>query len=138
MNKQYLIDSARTICEKFDVRHAGINRAARNLSGGNLQKFVVGREILKQPAVLIVDQPTWGVDALSAVRIREALMTLAKNGSAILIISQDLDELLEISDRLAVLHHGSLGKAQPISDWTIEALGMAMTGSQPTHNRPTD
>lgn len=138
VNKQYLIDSARTICEKFDVRHAGINRAARNLSGGNLQKFVVGREILKQPAVLIVDQPTWGVDALSAVRIREALMTLAKNGSAILIISQDLDELLEISDRLAVLHHGSLGKAQPISDWTIEALGMAMTGSQPAHNRPTD
>ena len=138
VNKQYLIDSARKICEKFDVRHAGINKAARNLSGGNLQKFVVGREILKQPAVLIVDQPTWGVDALSAVRIREALMTLAKNGSAILIISQDLDELLEISDRLAVLHHGSLGKAQPISDWTIEALGMAMTGSQPAHNRPTD
>lgn len=132
VNKRFLIDSAQLICDKFDVRHAGLSKAARNLSGGNLQKFVVGREILKQPAVLIVDQPTWGVDALSAVRIREALMTLAANGSAILVISQDLDELLEISDRLAVLHHGSLGTARPINEWTVEALGLAMTGIHKT------
>lgn len=129
VNKRLLANSAQQICDQFDVRHAGLHKAAKNLSGGNLQKFVVGREILKQPAVLIVDQPTWGVDALSAVRIREALMALAASGSAILVISQDLDELLEISDRLAVLHHGVLGTARSVSEWTVEALGLAMTGS---------
>ncbi len=129
VNKRFLIDTAQLICDKFNVKHAGTSKAARNLSGGNLQKFVVGREIVKQPAVLIVDQPTWGVDALSAVQIREALMALAADGSAILVISQDLDELLEISDRLAVLHHGALGTARPINEWTVEALGLAMTGS---------
>lgn len=130
VNKRFLADVAQRVTEKFSVRHAGLSRSAKNLSGGNLQKFVVGREIIKQPALLVVNQPTWGVDALSAVRIREALMELAGIGSAILVISQDLDELLEISDRLAVLHHGKLGRARPISDWTVEALGLAMTGSE--------
>ena len=128
VNKKFLVEETRQIVDQFDVRHGGINRAAKNLSGGNLQKFVVGREMNKSPAILIVNQPTWGVDALSAVRIREALMELAAGGSAILVISQDLDELLEISDRLAVLHHGVLGEARPIHEWTVEALGLAMTG----------
>jgi len=117
------------ITEAFDVRHAGHNKAVSNLSGGNLQKFVVGREILKNPKLLVVNQPTWGVDVISATRIREALLSLAASGSAILVISQDLDELLEISDRLAVLHHGVLGHAKPVSDWNVEQLGLAMTGS---------
>ncbi len=132
VNKKFLLQQTNQIVEQFDVRHGGINRAAKNLSGGNLQKFVVGREMNKSPAILIVNQPTWGVDALSAVRIREALMELAASGSAIFVISQDLDELLEISDRLAVLHHGVLGDARPIHEWTIEALGLAMTGGTKT------
>lgn len=129
VNRQFLTDETNQIVERFDVRHGGVQRSAKNLSGGNLQKFVVGREINKNPDILVVNQPTWGVDALSAVRIREALMELAAQGSAILVISQDLDELLEISDRLAVLHHGELSKARPIQDWTVETLGLAMTGS---------
>ena len=128
VNKKFLLEETKKIVDQFDVRHGGINRAAKNLSGGNLQKFVVGREMNKSPAILIVNQPTWGVDALSAVKIREALMELATGGSAILVISQDLDELLEISDRLAVLHHGVLGEAKLIHEWTVEALGLAMTG----------
>ncbi|MEM7256384.1 MAG: ABC transporter ATP-binding protein [Pseudomonadota bacterium] len=129
VNKRFLNSETNHIVDRFDVRHGGIQRSAKNLSGGNLQKFVVGREINKNPDILVVNQPTWGVDALSAVRIREALMQLAAQGSAILVISQDLDELLEISDRLAVLHHGHLSEARPIHEWTVETLGLAMTGS---------
>ena len=130
VNSRYLSDKVNEITEQFDVRHAGSKLAARNLSGGNLQKFVVGREINKLPSVLIINQPTWGVDAVSAMRIREALLTLAGSGSAIIVISQDLDELLEISDQLSVLHHGSLSAAKTVDAWSIEQLGLAMTGSE--------
>jgi len=129
VNRRYLTKLVEDITKQFDVRHAGGQQAARNLSGGNLQKFVVGREILKKPKVLLINQPTWGVDAISAARIREALLTLAGSGSAIIVISQDLDELLEISDQLAVLHNGTLSKSKPVTDWNLEQLGLAMTGS---------
>lgn len=129
VNKAFLTAETKQIVERYDVRHGGVHRSAKNLSGGNLQKFVVGREINKNPDILIVNQPTWGVDALSAARIREALMKLAAHGSALLVISQDLDELLEISDRLAVLHQGRLSDARPIHEWNVETLGLAMAGS---------
>ena len=129
VKRQYLTKIVEQVTEQFHVRHGGNKKAARNLSGGNLQKFVVGREIVKQPSLLIINQPTWGVDAISAMRIREALLKLASNGSTIVVISQDLDELLEISDQLAVLHHGKLSHAKPVEEWNIEQLGLAMTGS---------
>jgi len=129
VNRKQLAYEAREITSTFDVKHGGLKRAANSLSGGNLQKFVVGREIIKRPGILIINQPTWGVDALSAARIRQSLIKLAITGSTIIVISQDLDELLEISDRLAVLHHGQLSEARNIDEWTIEALGLAMTGS---------
>jgi len=132
VDRSLLTRTTESIAEQFNVRHGGLRRSARNLSGGNLQKFVVGREIIKQPSLLVVNQPTWGVDALSATRIRQALLQLAADDSAILIISQDLDELLEISDRLAVLHNGTLSAARPVGEWTIESLGLAMTGSEAT------
>ena len=80
---------------------------ARALSGGNLQKFVVGRELDRKPAVLVVNQPTWGVDAGAAATIRQALIDLARSGSAVLVISQDLDEIFEIADRIAVISRGA-------------------------------
>ena len=98
--------------EVFDVRKGSPDPEASALSGGNLQKFVVGREIDRKPTVLVVSQPTWGVDAGAATTIRQALVDLARSGSAILMISQDLDEILEISDRIAVISHGpSVGAA---------------------------
>ena len=87
----------------FDVRKAKRDPEAVSLSGGNLQKFVVGREILREPGVLVVSQPTWGVDAGAAAVIRQALIDLAARGAAVLVISQDLDELFEIADRIAVM-----------------------------------
>jgi general nucleoside transport system ATP-binding protein len=115
----------------FDVRKAKRDPEAASLSGGNLQKFVVGREILREPGVLVVSQPTWGVDAGAAAVIRQALIDLAARGAAVLVISQDLDELFEIADRLAVVFSGRL--SAPIETKTAdrEHLGLLMGGSSP-------
>src|SRR5246127_4776483 len=115
--------------ESFDIRKAKRDPEAASLSGGNLQKFVVGREILRNPGVLVVNQPTWGVDAGAAAVIRQALLDLAGNGAAVLVTSQDLDELTEIADRIAVMFHGSLSASLATADVTREKLGLLMGGS---------
>jgi simple sugar transport system ATP-binding protein len=117
------------VISAFDVRKSGRDPAARALSGGNLQKFVVGREILRAPGVLVVAQPTWGVDAGAARLIRQSLLDLARQGSAVLVISQDLDELLEIADRIAVIFHGRLSPPEPVGSLTREAIGLLMGGA---------
>jgi general nucleoside transport system ATP-binding protein len=113
----------------FDVRAPGDDPPARRLSGGNLQKFVVGREIIRRPRLLVVDQPTWGVDAGAARLIRDALIDLANQGSGVLVISQDLDELFELADSLAVIHAGRLTPVRRVGGWTREEVGLAMAGS---------
>ena len=115
--------------ETFDVRKARRDPEAASLSGGNLQKFIVGREILRDPAVLVVSQPTWGVDAGAAAVIRQALLDLAARGAAVLVTSQDLDELAEITDRIAVMFHGHLSEPLPTAQATREKLGLLMGGS---------
>ena len=116
------------VTRAFDVRKGPRDPEARALSGGNLQKFVVGREILRKPKLLVVSQPTWGVDAGAASLIRQALIDLAAEGASVLVISQDLDELFEISDRIAVIFHGRLSPAQPSAALTREAVGLLMGG----------
>ncbi|SEO71801.1 nucleoside ABC transporter ATP-binding protein [Salinihabitans flavidus] len=122
-------DFADEIISAFDVRTPGHHVAARALSGGNLQKFVIGREILQDPDVLVVNQPTWGVDASAAADIRQALLDLAARGTAILCISQDLDELMEISDRFGALNEGRLSDIRPVSELSIEEVGLMMGGA---------
>ena len=119
---------ASRIVEVFDVRTPGIGVAARALSGGNLQKFVIGREVLQAPTVLVVNQPTWGVDAAAAAAIRQALIDRAAEGAAIVVISQDLDELLEITDRFAALNGGRLSPPCPTEGLSVEAIGLMMGG----------
>jgi simple sugar transport system ATP-binding protein len=111
-----------------DVRAGGPQAAASTLSGGNLQKFILGRELAQDPAVLVVAQPTWGVDANAAAAIHQALVALAEAGGALVVISQDLDELLMLSDRMAVLHGGHLSPAMPTDGLSIERLGLLMGG----------
>jgi ABC-type uncharacterized transport system ATPase subunit len=120
---------AGSIVAALDVRTPSPDPQARQLSDGNLQKFVVGREIIRNPALLVVDQPTWGVDAGAARLIRQALVDLAAGGAAVLVISQDLDELFEISDRIAVIHRGEISEALPTAAWTREEIGLAMMGA---------
>jgi simple sugar transport system ATP-binding protein len=129
------IDTAATLktvdraTETFDVRKAKRDPEAASLSGGNLQKFIVGREILRNPAVLVVSQPTWGVDAGAAAVIRQALLDLATAGAAVLVTSQDLDELTEITDRIAVMFHGKLSVPLATREASREKLGLLMGGS---------
>jgi simple sugar transport system ATP-binding protein len=122
-------DFAERIILRFDVRTPGAHVAARALSGGNLQKFVIGREILQRPQVLVVNQPTWGVDAAAAAAIRQALLNLAQNGAAVVVISQDLDELLEVADRFAALNAGRLSAAVPVPGLTMDRIGLMLGGA---------
>ncbi|RFC63308.1 ABC transporter ATP-binding protein [Fulvimarina endophytica] len=119
---------AKTVIDAFSVRANGPEAAAASLSGGNLQKFLVGREILGEPKVFIVSQPTWGVDAGAAAFIRQAMIDLASRGAAILCLSQDLDELLELSDRIAVMNGGRLSEAMEVAGVSIERIGLLMGG----------
>jgi general nucleoside transport system ATP-binding protein len=119
---------AGTIVERFRVVTAGVKRAASSLSGGNLQKFIVGREILQAPSVLLAAQPTWGVDAGAATAIHQALLDLAANGTAVIVISQDLDELLTLSDRLAVINGGRLSAPLATAEASVEEIGLLMGG----------
>ena len=120
---------AERVIQRFDVRTPGPQVAARALSGGNLQKFVIGREILQRPLVLAVNQPTWGVDAAAAAAIRQALMDLAQGGAAVVIISQDLDELLEVADRFAALNGGRLSASVPVQGLTMDRIGLMLGGA---------
>lgn len=122
-------DWASRVRAAFDVRSGDADPAASALSGGNLQKFVVGREILRNPGVLVVSQPTWGVDAGAAATIRQALIDLAQAGSAVVVISQDLEEIFEIADRIAVIHDGHLTPAEPAAAMTAERIGLLMAGA---------
>ena len=117
------------ICEEFDVKHSGIHVDAASLSGGNLQKFLIGREILQYPKIMLASQPTWGVDAGSQIAIHQALLDLASNGTAVLIISQDLDELLELCDRIAVMFEGRLSEPYAVSNLSAEKIGLLMGGA---------
>lgn len=125
--------AARRIVEMMDVRKSAEDPEASALSGGNLQKFIIGRELDRAPKVLVVNQPTWGVDAGAAARIRQALIDLARSGSAVLVISQDLDELFEISDSIAVMHDGQLSAPLPIGEATYEKIGLLMGGAEGAH-----
>ena len=120
---------AETVIQRFDVRTPGPHVAARALSGGNLQKFVIGREILQRPSVLVVNQPTWGVDASAAAAIRQAILDLAQAGAAVVVISQDLDELLEVADNFAALNGGRLSAPRTVKGLTMDQIGLMLGGA---------
>ena len=122
-------EKTRNIVSEFDVRTPTLDNAAASLSGGNLQKFVIGREILQRPRVFVVNQPTWGVDAAAAAFIRQSILNLASNDSAVVVISQDLDELFEICDTFSVLTNGRMSKSHDIRSLSSEDVGLLMGGS---------
>jgi simple sugar transport system ATP-binding protein len=128
-------DFAAEVIRAFDVRTVGPKAEARALSGGNLQKFVVGREVLQQPKVLIVSQPTWGVDAGAAAAIHQAIIDLANSGTAIVLISQDLDEIFALCDKIAVIAGGRLSEPKPVEETTVSEIGILMGG---IHGMPAD
>jgi general nucleoside transport system ATP-binding protein len=122
---------AAQLIERFNVKAGGPGAAARSLSGGNLQKFIVGREIDANPKLLIVSQPTWGVDVGAAAQIRAELLALRDAGCALLVVSEELDELFEISDRLVVIAQGRLSPSVPTAQATVAQIGEWMSGLWP-------
>lgn len=133
-NKLLRLDRAKALAaqvvESFDVRTPGVSNNAAQLSGGNLQKFIVGREVLQQPRLLIVAHPTWGVDAAAATAIRSALIQLAADGAGVLVVSQDLDELMEVANRIIVINNGQISK--PIDNENVDAaeIGLLMAADE--------
>jgi general nucleoside transport system ATP-binding protein len=122
------------IIKRFNVRAGGTVALAKSLSGGNLQKFIVGREMSAKPTLLIVSQPTWGVDVGAAAQIRAELLALRDAGCALLVVSEELDELFEISDRLIVMAKGRVSPSLPTAQASVAQMGEWMSGlwSTPT------
>lgn len=119
---------SQNIIDKYKVKCAGLHAQAKSLSGGNLQKFILGREIEQNPKLLVCSHPTWGVDIGAAILIRHALIELRDKGAAIVVVSEDIDELYQISDRICAICQGDLSPIKKTEDVSIEMLGQWMAG----------
>jgi simple sugar transport system ATP-binding protein len=121
---------AERIVKDFDILVPSLRTPVRNLSGGNLQKLLMGRELSDFPKVVVVMHPTWGLDVSATRYVRERLLEQRENGAAILLISEDLDELLALSDRLAVMFKGKfMGVVADPSSVSLEKIGLMMAGA---------
>jgi len=118
----------RDCIEQFDVRCAGVNTKADTLSGGNLQKYIVGREVLQAPKILLLAYPTQGLDMGAASFIRQQLHELREQGAAVLIFSEEIEELMEVADRIAVLAKGRLSPAKRVQESNLVEIGLWMSG----------
>jgi simple sugar transport system ATP-binding protein len=128
LNLNQLQQQAKHIIERYQVKAGGADAVARSLSGGNLQKFIVGREIEAAPKLLIVSQPTWGVDVGASAQIRAALLALRDAGCAVLVVSEELEELLELSDVLYVIANGKLSPPLKHEEAEVSRIGAWMSG----------
>jgi ABC-type uncharacterized transport system ATPase subunit len=126
---------AERIVREFDVRGAGIAAPARALSGGNMQKLILGRALLapdgRVPRLIVAHQPTWGLDVGAVAYVQKQLLAARDAGAAVLLISDDLDEVLALGDRVAVIHAGHLTPTRPAGGWSREEIGLAMAGALP-------
>ena len=127
--------AAKNCIDAHDVRCGGFSAVAKSLSGGNLQKFIVGRELSMTPKLLVVSQPTWGVDVGAAANIRRQLLLLAERGSGVLLVSEELDELFEITDTLYVAYRGRLSEPMLTQEVDRLTIGRMMTGLGTTEER---
>ena len=133
---------ARELVQRFDVRGLegrGLDTVARSLSGGNMQKLILGRALsgadpARPPRLIVANQPTWGLDIGAVAYVHQLLLDACAAGAAVLLISEDLDEIFTLADRIAVMHEGHLSAARPRADWSLASIGLAMTGSEaPAH-----
>ena len=130
VNKGAAVDDSKRVVEEFDVRTPGVNVLASALSGGNQQKFIVGRELSGEPKLIVAAQPTRGVDVGAQAIIWDHLMKARSSGAGVLLVSADLDELFSLSDRIAVIYNGAIVSVLNPTKTTPEALGLAMTGAK--------
>jgi ABC-type uncharacterized transport system ATPase subunit len=135
---------AHALVERFDVRgteSAGLMTVTRSLSGGNMQKLILGRalsgdpESATPPPLIVANQPTWGLDVGAVAYVHQQLLDACAAGSAVLLISEDLDEIFALADRIAVMHRGRLGAPRATRDWTLAQIGLAMAGGDDAGDR---
>lgn len=129
VQQQSARNHARSLIHQFDVRTASIEAPTRSLSGGNMQKLILGRVLAEQPQIIIANQPTWGLDIGAVARIHSELLAASTRGAAIVLISEDLDEVFALADRIAVIYQGKLTPARPAAEWNLTNIGLAMAGS---------
>lgn len=122
---------AKECVASFDVKCGSVDDQITSLSGGNVQKFITGREILQEPDLIVASQPTWGVDVGAANVIRQSIIDLRNKGTAVMVVSEELDELFEICDRLVVIAEGYLSPSLNVCDTTKEEIGIWMSGMFP-------
>jgi simple sugar transport system ATP-binding protein len=139
---------AQRLVERFDVRGTeggGLATPTRSLSGGNMQKLILGRVLMPvpgprdaaaAPVLIVANQPSWGLDIGAVAYVHQQLLDACAAGAALLLISEDLDEIFALADRIAVMHHGRLSAARPAADWTLQAIGLAMAGAGGDHPEP--
>jgi simple sugar transport system ATP-binding protein len=111
---------------------SGLEARAATLSGGNLQKLILGRALTSPryrdvtPTLIVAHQPTWGLDVGAVADVHRRLLEAVQAGAGLLLISEDLDEILSLADRIAVIARGRLTDARPREQWTLATLGLAM------------
>ncbi|OZI55062.1 ABC transporter ATP-binding protein [Bordetella genomosp. 5] len=120
---------ARDLAQRYDVRAASLWVRTRSLSGGNMQKLILGRALTREPRLIVADQPTWGLDIGAVAYVREQLLAARARGAGILLVSEDLEEIFALADRIAVLCGGRLVADKPVDQWTPATVGLAMTGA---------
>ncbi|MCD6458518.1 MAG: ABC transporter ATP-binding protein [Thermoproteales archaeon] len=128
LNWQKIMEYARSLIQKFDILTPGLKVPVKSLSGGNQQKLVVGRELSKEPVLIVAVNPTRGLDIASTLYIRELLLKMRNEGKAVLLVSADLDEIMQLSDRVAVIYEGEFLGVGKIEEFTREQIGLMMGG----------
>ncbi|MBX3605581.1 MAG: ABC transporter ATP-binding protein [Piscinibacter sp.] len=144
VRRERALAHARALVERFDVRGteaAGLATPTRALSGGNMQKLILGRALMPLPGpagaggqdvppLIVANQPTWGLDVGAVAYVHQQLLDACAAGAAVLLISEDLDEIFALADRIAVMHRGTLGAPRAVGDWTLAQIGLAMAGGE--------
>jgi simple sugar transport system ATP-binding protein len=130
MNFKALASRARQLVDAFDVRCPGIDTPVRTLSGGNMQKLILARVLSGAPSVILVNQPTWGLDVGAAAYVHQQLLDAAARGAGVVLISEDLDELFQVADRIQVMYQGTLSPPVPTAEVDRAELGLLMSGNR--------
>jgi ABC-type uncharacterized transport system ATPase subunit len=126
---------AELVIDQFDVRGAAPNTSAKQLSGGNMQKLILGRSLLQNPVMIIATQPTRGLDIGAVAYVHRKLLEARERGAGVLLISEDLDELFALSDRIAVMFRGALSNPLRTEEVTLKELGLKMAGQSGVRGR---
>jgi simple sugar transport system ATP-binding protein len=121
---------ARRLKDKYDILAPSVKTLARNLSGGNLQKVILAREISTHPQLMVAMQPTRGLDVGAIEAVQTLLLEQREAGAAILLISEELEELLSLSDRIAVISHGKIMGVMPVEEADVNKIGLMMVGQK--------